>query len=302
MMSKILYGFLYLVSLLPSFILYGIADLFFVILYYVVGYRKDVVMKNLTIAFPEKTVAERKSISRKFFRNFMHTWIETISFISISEKQLNKMITGDYHLFYELHDKKHPHITLLGGHFMNWEINNFCLPRKQPYPLLAVYMHITSKPMNDLFLKLRTRFGSILLRAGEMRTGMMPWRNKEYMIGLGADQNPGHPTTAVWLNYFGRPTAFVTGPEKNALMGKTPVVMSWIEKKGVGRYHMHFELLFESPEGLPEYEITRTYVKKLQAIITAQPENYLWTHKRWKHDWKEEYMNLWIDTVPPIIK
>ncbi|MEO7310904.1 MAG: lysophospholipid acyltransferase family protein [Chitinophagaceae bacterium] len=300
-MSKILYGLFYLLSLLPLFILYGIADIFFLILYYVVGYRKDVVMKNLRIAFPEKTEAERKTISRRFFRNFMHTWIETIKFLSISEKQVNKMISGDYNLFYDLHENKQLRITLLSGHFMNWELNNFCLPQHQPYPLLAVYMHITNKPLNDLFLKLRSRFGSNLLRAGEMRTAMMPWRNKEYIMGLGADQSPGHPTNAVWLNYFGRPTAFVTGPEKNARMSKTPVVMSWIEKKGVGKYQMHFEQLFESPDGLEDYEITRAFAKKLQEIISEQPENYLWTHKRWKHEWKEEYQKLWVDNVPPLV-
>ena len=299
-MSKIFYGFFYLLSLLPLFILYGIADFFFLILYYIVGYRKEVVMKNLTIAFPEKTDAERKEICRKFFRNFMHTWIETIKFISASERLLNKMIIGDYHLLYELQDRKHQRITLLSAHIMNWEAYNFCMPLHQPYPFLGVYMHITNKPMNDLFLKLRTRVGSNLLRAGEMRTEMMPWRNKEYIIGLAADQNPGHPTSAVWLNYFGRPTAFVTGPEKNARMGETPVIMSWLEKKGIGKYEVHFELLFENPEGLDKYEITRAYVKKLEQIITAQPENYLWTHKRWKHDWKAEYKNLWVDVVEPM--
>ena len=301
-MSKLVHGFFYMLSLLPLFILYGIADFFFLILYYVIGYRKDVVMKNLTIAFPEKTDAERKAIMRKMFRSFMHTWIETIKFISMSERQVNKMISGDYNVLYNLYEKKYPRVTLLAAHFMNWELYNFCMPLHQPYPFLGVYMPITSKPMDDLFLKLRSRFGSNLLRAGEMRKEMMPWRNKEYAIGLAADQNPGHPTSAVWLNYFDRPTGFVTGPEKNAKMGNTPVVMSWIEKKGIGKYQMHFELLYESPEGLPEYEITRTYVKKLEAIIKSQPANYLWTHKRWKHEWKEEYKDLWVDTVPPMIK
>jgi len=300
-MSKILFGFFYLLSLLPLFILYGIADFFFLILYYVVGYRKDVVMKNLAIAFPEKTIAERKAISRKFFRNFMHTWIETIKLVSISTKKLDNLISGNYDLLYQLHDKKHEHITLLTGHFMNWEIYNFCMPPHQPYPFLGVYMHITNKPLNDFFLKLRSRAGSNLLRAGEMRTEMMPWRNKEYIIGLAADQNPGHPTNAVWLNYFNRPTAFVTGPEKNARMGKTPVVMSWIEKQRTGKYTMCFELLFESPEGLTGYEITRAFVKKLEQVIRARPDNYLWTHKRWKHEWKEEYRSLWVDTDEPKI-
>lgn len=297
MASKLLYALFYLLSLLPMFILYGIADLFYLILFYVVGYRKDVVMNNLRIAFPEKTDAELKGIRRKFFRNFMHTWIETIKFISLSKKGFDRMITADYSVLHELY-KKHDRVTMIAGHFMNWELNNFNLPMHQPYPFLAVYMPLSSKPMNDLFLKLRSRLGSNLLRAGEMRTEMMPWRNKRYMIGLGADQTPGNPTSGIWLNFFGRPTPFVTGPEKNARIGKTPVVMSWIVKTGLGRYTMHFELLFEDVADLPPNQIIRTYAKALEGRIRQQPENYLWTHKRWKHAWRPEYADLWVDTAP----
>jgi Kdo2-lipid IVA lauroyltransferase/acyltransferase len=298
-MGQLLYGFFYALSLLPLFILYGLADIIYLILYYIVGYRKDVVMKNLQIAFPNKTHEQRKTIARKCMRNFSHTWIETIKFMSISEKNAKKMITGDYNLLYELHDKKYPQITLLSGHFMNWELNNFALPQNQPYPFLAIYMALTNKPMDAMFLKLRGRFGSHLLAAQQMRTAMMPWRNKEYIIGLGADQNPGNPTKAAWLNFFDRPTAFVTGPEKNSKANNTPVVMSWIEKKGIGKYQIHFELLYEQVANLPNYEITRRYRTRLQQQITAQPENYLWTHRRWKHEYKDEYKELWIDTEEP---
>src|SRR6187200_1809910 len=95
-MYYILYGFLYLISLLPFFILYGIADIIFLILFYVIGYRKEVVMSNLKQAFPEKPEAELKKIRRRFFRNFVDNWIETIKLISISKKAFDKRVTSNY--------------------------------------------------------------------------------------------------------------------------------------------------------------------------------------------------------------
>ena len=297
-MSKLLYGFFYVLSLLPMFILYGIGDIIFVIFYYLVGYRKEVVWNNLKIAFPEKTDKELESIRRKCFRNFIHTWIETVKFISISDKQLNKMVTGDFSLIEKLRPTQ-PRITWLSGHFMNWELFAIYPAKHISYPYLGVYMPLTNKAFDDLFIKIRGRSGVNLLRAGNMRTDMMPWRNKDYVLVLGADQNPPNPNNAVWLNFFGQPTAFVTGPEKNARAGNTAVIFSWMEKTGLGKYVFHVELLCEDPSLLEKNEIQRRYVKRLEEIITLHPDNYLWTHKRWKHSWKKEYENLWIDTVPP---
>ncbi|MEO8713141.1 MAG: lipid A biosynthesis acyltransferase, partial [Parafilimonas sp.] len=89
-MYYLLYGFLYLFSLLPFWILYRISDFAYVLIYHVFGYRKDVVFSNLAIAFPEKSLEERKHIAKKFYRNFTDNFIEIIKLLSISKKQLQK--------------------------------------------------------------------------------------------------------------------------------------------------------------------------------------------------------------------
>ena len=65
-MYYLVYSFFYLVSLLPFFILYGIADIGFVVTYYLIGYRREVVMENLRHAFPEKKEKELELISKRF--------------------------------------------------------------------------------------------------------------------------------------------------------------------------------------------------------------------------------------------
>ena len=68
-MYYVVYGFLWLISLLPLKVLYVLADGFYVLLYHIIKYRRDIVMNNLVIAFPEKTEQERISIAKKFYHN-----------------------------------------------------------------------------------------------------------------------------------------------------------------------------------------------------------------------------------------
>lgn len=295
-MGKIIYGFFYLVSLLPLWILYGIGD-FIYVLVLTSGYRKKVVWNNLKTAFPEKADAELKKISRKFYRNFVHTFIETIKFTSISEKQLAKMGVSDFTVINEL-NKKYPRITCLTGHFMNWEFHALYPIQYMPCVFLGVYMGISNKAFDQILYKIRTRFGSILLRAGHISKEMLPWRDKEYIMGLMADQNPANPKGAVWMYFFGKPTPFVKGPEAFTRLGKTPVFFSWLVKKGLGKYEFNIELICEDPSTLPPNEIQKIYVRKLEEKIRQNPDNYLWTHKRWKFDWQPEYAKLWVDDVP----
>ena len=93
------------------------------LVFYVFKYRKDVVMNNLLIAFPEKTEKERKQIAKKFYHNLLIHFIETIKFISISKKQIQKRSTGEFELLNKLIDKgKNVHI--MAGHQFNWEYAN----------------------------------------------------------------------------------------------------------------------------------------------------------------------------------
>jgi KDO2-lipid IV(A) lauroyltransferase len=62
-----------------------------------------------------------------------------------------------------------------------------------------------------------------------------------------------------------------------------PVVYVLMQKTGRGRYELHAEMLFEHPANLNEEAITEGYVRRLEQDIKAQPETWLWSHKRWKH-------------------
>lgn len=293
----ILFGFLYIISLLPFFILYGMADFFFVIIYYVIGYRKEVVMKNLRNSFPDKSEKELKKISRRFFRNFIDNWIETIKLLSISKKSLNKRMSGNFKIFRQLYSSGKA-VQLNLGHFFNWEIMTLYTGIQQPYPFLTVYLPQTSKIFDRLLIYLRGRWGNPQLPSTDMARAIIPWRKKQYLLALGADQSPANPDAGYWLHFMNQPSVFLKGAEKFARGQKIPVIMMTTTKPKRGHYHFDYFLLTDDPDSLPDGELIRRYVRHLEENIRLQPDIYLWSHKRWKHDWKPEYKKLWVDTKP----
>lgn len=245
-------------------------------------------MKNLTIAFPEKSEQEKNAIIKKFYRNFTDTFLEAIKLLSMSERGLRKRVQFDPAIFKELFATgKSCQVHL--GHNFNWEWVNVRVARELPYSFLVVYMPIGSKIIDRLFKYFREKTGSILLPATDMRNAMLPYRNQQYMMGLVADQNPGNPAKAYWVKFFGRWTPFVTGPEKNARANNVGVVFARFYKPKRGHYVVETKLAALNPEEMKEGELTLQYVRYLEEVIRKQPEVYLWSHNRWKWEMKEEY-------------
>jgi len=287
-MYYIVYGFLWLLSLLPLRILYLFSDAVYGLVYYIIKYRQDVVMINLLIAFPEKTEKERIAIAKKFYHNLIDTFFETIKMISASNKFLGKRLVANWELLNNIKPTGKS-VQLHLGHNFNWEWGNVVLSDKTAYKLLAVYMPFANKIFERLFYELRTRNGAIFLRATSMKEDFMPYRNIQYLLGLIADQNPGHPNSAWWVNFFGRPTPFLKGPAKGAIVNETVVVFAFIHKPKRGYYEAVFSLATEDPALISEQELTKKFVVYLEDVIRQYPEMWLWSHRRWKWEWKTEY-------------
>ena len=297
-MYYIIYPILYLFSLLPFFILYAISDFFAMLLFYVIKYRKDVVLGNLKIAFPEKTEQERILIAKKFYQYFTDTFIETVKFISISKKQLLKRTTADFEPINELIDKGY-NINLMAGHQFNWEYASLVYSYYLKIPFVGVYIPVTNKALNRVFYNMRKRYGVILVAASDFKNKMHDFFKNQYILALAADQNPGVPSTAYWLNFFGKPSPFVTGPEKGAIKNNAAVVYVGFKKTKRGHYEFKATLLCISAASTSIGELTNLYRDTLEKTIKEDPANYLWSHRRFKFNWNESYQDLWIDNKNP---
>ncbi len=294
-MYQIVYGLFYLLSLIPMRVMHGISSFVTWVVCDIIGYRKEVVMKNLAIAFPEKSEAERKIIAREFYRNFCDSMLESIKLLSMSDREIASRFTGDISLLYDIMDRTGRNIQLHALHNFNWEIVHLGLVQRFKYPFVGVYGPIKNKLFERLFKHIRNRFGTILIPAPEFRNNSKKYLVDRYLLALVADQSPAVPATAWWTDFFGRPTAFVTGPEKGARSMDTTVIFGTFFKVRRGYYSFEFHLATEDPRSLKEGELTLKYVRYVEECIRKRPDNYLWSHRRWKHVYKPEYEERWLD-------
>jgi len=298
-MYYIVYGLLYLLSLLPFFILYLISDFFYLLLYYIMGYRKQIVRQNLLIAFPEKTDEERKQIAKQFYKNLTDNFIETIKMISLSKRNFLKRCDGNFEMLNSIIAQK-KNIHILSAHQFNWEYGNWLLSAKINLPLAGVYMPIKNKMLNKIFYKIRSRLGASLIDATKYSKDIKKVMREQHVLGLIADQNPGVPSNAYWLNFFTKPAPFLSGPEKGAIRGNNAVIFSMGSKIKRGYYYFENHLITENAAECKPGELTLKFRDIVENKIKEEPSNFLWSHRRWKHEYKDEYSKRWIDYEPKV--
>jgi KDO2-lipid IV(A) lauroyltransferase len=283
-MYYLVFAICYVLSLLPLGVLYLLSDVAYLVLYRVVGYRTGVVTDNLARALGELPEAERRRIIRAFYRNLADMLAETIKLFSIPERALARRFTGDLTLLRELEASGRSYQIHL-GHYFNWEWANLYIRSQVRAPFLVTYMPLKSPLADRLVRRLRGRTGSVLVSARDVAREMKPWQHAQHISVLVADQNPGKARRAYWFRFLGRMTPFYKGPELSARRGDHPVVYGEISKTGRGRYHITVSLVSDHPAQEPPGAVTGTFVRMLEAGIRAQPENWVWSHRRWKRAW-----------------
>jgi KDO2-lipid IV(A) lauroyltransferase len=125
-----------------------------------------------------------------------------------------------------------------------------------------------------------------------MGPDLLPHRRKQYVLTLVADQNPGHPASGIWFNFLGRPAPFLSKPAKNAVINQSAVVFAFIYKIKRGYYEVVYTREEENAAVTTEEELTRRFVRYLEDVIRKYPDMWLWSHRRWKHQWKAEYGDI----------
>ena len=289
--ERFLYILLYAFSLLPMQVLYLLSNLFAFVAFSGLGYRKEIVLSNLSIAFPEKSDREKVAIAEEFYLNFCDALVESIKLISADNRLIDKRFVVDPEMI-KAFEGTEKNIQIHAMHNFSWEIVNLGVAREMSLPFLGVYQPITNPFFNELFKKIRSRNGTVLIPANDFKNNFLPHDGKQYVIALVADQNPGDPAKAWWVNFFGKPAPFVMGPENAARQRNTVVLFANFYKIKRGVYSFSVEKITDHPSDLAPGELTLKYIKYLEDKIRERPANYLWSHRRWKHPYKPAYENL----------
>lgn len=284
----ITYCFVWLLHLLPERILYLLSDLLYLLMYYVVGYRKKVVYDNLRKAFPEYNEAEIRGIAKKFYHHLSDLFLESAVFPFYSESKALKRITyKNPELLNELYGKGKQVMAVL-GHYGNWEYLS-TLGLVIDYPVVAIYKPLRNKYFDRMVQREREAYGVIPVPMEKIARKLIEYGKKEtpvLTLFLG-DQRPMYHQIQYWTKFMGRDTPMFLGTEKLARKLDAAVVFLKFRKLKRGRYEVEIELICESPEGLNPYEITERHVRILEELIRKEPAYWLWSHRRWKHSYEK---------------
>ena len=294
---RLLFAFLYLLSLLPLRLLYVIADVLFLPLFYVVKYRRKVVEKSLHECFPEKSEAELRAIEKRFYHFFCDYLMEVIKLFSMSKREMMRRMefTGLDKVRDDLAraDKKFCFLYL--GHYCNWEYIASLAYWVPEIHCGQIYHRIYNQAFDELFLKLRNQFGgeSILMKDTLRRILTLRKQEKPVMIGFISDQLPKFENMNHWTTFLHHDTSFFIGAERIAKQVDAALYYVKVERVRRGHYRASFECMALHPKEYPDYELTNMYARMLEEQIKEKPEYWLWTHKRWKRTkemwlkWKE---------------
>jgi KDO2-lipid IV(A) lauroyltransferase len=265
-------------------ILYIKSDIFFFLIYYVFRYRKNVVLENLRLAFPEKSEAERKKISRNFFKHFTDLFMESVKAFSISEKEILKRYTYKNPELVNDFTKQGKSIALVAAHQANWEWS-ISLPLVLEGKVNGAYTKLGNTYFEKAVRSSREKFGVSGYKTSETVKGMQ--RNfaekTQGLYILLSDQSPQVHKTFYWSTFFGVKVPIHTGAEMLAKKFDLVVINYVTRKVKRGYYETEFQLITETPKEFDNYQITDKYLRLTERNVIQQPELYLWSHKRFKH-------------------
>ena len=282
------------VARMPLKVLYVFSDILFVIIYYIVRYRRKVALDNITASFPDKSPRECGKICRDFFRHFSDYIVETIKLGHISDEEIKRHMEFTGCEILDRYFDEGRSIVVYFSHCGNWEwAPSITLwMRHKPAPDLVyaqVYRPLTNKWFDAYFLRLRSRFGSVSYDKRMVFRHLLMLRrdNIQSIPGFMSDQKPSHNDPVHIVKFLNHPTAVITGTE-TVVRKLDMVAVYWdMQKIARGHYRLTPRVITDNASEMPEYAITDTYVKMLQETINRQPSIWLWTHKRWKN--KVEY-------------
>ncbi len=281
-MYYLVYAGLYVISLLPMWALYALSNILYWILGRLIGYRKQVIQDNLQRSFPEKSQADIEAIKDAYYRNLCDSIVEIIKMLSISQAELDKRMSCNWNVFDKM-TRENRNGQGFMSHQFNWEwatlICNWHVPRR----FTGIYLPLNNPVFERLFLHIRSRAGMKLVKVQEMQKEMAGLQGGELLWGFIADQNPSDPKRVSWNQFMNRTTAFFKGPEFVARRYNNIVYFGEIIKIKRGYYRINMKLAFDNPRDTKDGEITEAYVRFLEDSIKRQPENWVWSHRRWKH-------------------
>lgn len=288
------YGFWWVMSLLPLWVLYRLSDLLYYVITYVVRYRHDVIWNNLSTSFPEKSEAELREIEHQFYHWFCDYLVETVKLMSISKRQLMQRMT--FTGMEQIHEilSEGQSIGVYLGHLGNWEWIT-SLPYWTSNGLCCQLYHpLENEYFDRLFKYVRELHGALCIPMQESLRKIITLsrEGKPLIVGYISDQVPLWWNIHHWVDFLNHDTPVLTGAERIVKHTGQAFFYGHVTRVKRGHYNCEMRLISRNTKEMADFEITDLYYKELERSIKNQPELYLWSHNRWKRT-REEFNKNW---------
>ena len=271
-------------SIHPYWLLYLKSDCYYFLVYHLFRYRRKVVRQNLLNSFPEKDIKEIKRIERRFYQNLCDLFVEAPKMLRMDKNGYQSRITyANTELVKRLYEEG-KNVFYAIPHSGNWEWFGKMIPWFTQHKGLAVYKRVQNLVFEQLMLYLRTKgcdlemveSNSVLRRLAQLRDG-------QTAVLMMADQTSYGLASDYWTEFLHQDTCWFTGIERIAKKLDYAIVFVDMRRQGRGRYEVSFELLIDRPKETKDGEIMERYVRCVERFVEANPDNWLWSHRRWKH-------------------
>ena len=278
-------------SHLPLCVHYLIADFMYLVIYYLIHYRRKVVHGNLTSAFPEKSASEIKKIEHEFYHWFCDYIVETFKLASISREEMSRRMVFKGTEAIEQCWAEGQSCGVMLGHYCNWEwVSTLPLAMSEKGLCAELYHPIENPETDQFFLQLRQRFGSVCIPMERALRDIVKYRQegRPLVIGYIADQKPNWRNIHLWMDFLNHNTPIFTGTER--IIKRTGQAFFYGDVRRVkrGYYECEFKLIDRHPDQVPDYELTERYMHEMEKTIRRDPAFWLWSHDRWSRT-KEEF-------------
>jgi len=269
---------------LPFWLLYLKSDVFYFVVYHVARYRRKVVRENLLRSFPDKPHKEIKAIEKRFYRNLCDQFVEAPKMMRMGPDGYRSRIAfSNPELAQQLYSQQ-KNIFFAIPHSGNWEWFGKLIPSLSPHKGLAIYKKVQNAAFERLMLEMRTKDCPLeMVESNFALKRLAQLRGELNAVLMMADQSPRGVESDYWTEFLHQDTCWFTGLERIAKMLDFAVVFVDMRRQGRGRYEVRFDLITDDPKSMAKGELMEHYVRSVEQFINDNPDNWLWSHRRWKH-------------------
>lgn len=257
---------------------------------YIFRYRLSTVRQNLEIAFPDASAEQRQEIERGFYAHFADILSESLTMMFCSRKRMREILRFENVELGEQISREQGDMVAVFGHQCNWDLVASIPLWTKEFDSYALYKQLHSRLFDHLFRSIRERFGlKSIEHKGAARRIMYIRRDSKRpsLFAFNTDQSPHSTWQVEWITFFGRETAAVPGWAEIAMRMHMPVIYLHLTHHGHKSYSVLAELIWDGKSPITQHDLVQHYYTLLEADIRRQPDQYLWSHRRWKFNKNE---------------